>query len=193
MDASVLAAIARWPDVPHVYGWLSLTARGAWRLRGEPIGNAAIRDFIGRNYAGDERGRWYFQNGPQRVYVELELAPWVYCLPAEGTLVSHTGARPRGLCAAALLDDGGLVLQTDLGPGGVDDRDLSRLLPALVGPGGRLLAAQAVERWLAGGGRAWLAAGRLGLKGGAVAVTRMNRAALGAAFGFEPQPAAEPS
>lgn len=78
MDETVLAAMARWPDVPHVYGWLSLTARGQWRMRGEPIANAAIRDFIGRNYGCDEDGRWFFQNGPQRVYVTLELTPWVY-------------------------------------------------------------------------------------------------------------------
>ena len=71
MDADVLAAIARWPNVPAVYGWLSLTARGEWRLRGERIENAAIRAFFDRNYAGDAQGCWYVQNGPQRVYVAL--------------------------------------------------------------------------------------------------------------------------
>src|SRR5690606_15898587 len=35
MDPEVLAAIAKWPNVPAVYGWLGLTARGEWRLRGE--------------------------------------------------------------------------------------------------------------------------------------------------------------
>jgi hypothetical protein len=59
MDPLVLAALAKWPDVPAVTGWLSLTARGDWRLRGEPIGNDAIRAFIGRNYASDAQGRWY--------------------------------------------------------------------------------------------------------------------------------------
>jgi hypothetical protein len=34
-------------------------------------------DFIQRNYDHDADGCWYFQNGPQRVYVELEAAPWV--------------------------------------------------------------------------------------------------------------------
>jgi len=75
MDADVLAAIAKWPNVPAVYGWLLLTKRGEWRIRGEPIVNAAIGDFIGRNYAADDRGRWFLQNGPQRVYVDLELSP----------------------------------------------------------------------------------------------------------------------
>ena len=32
MDQSVKDAIARWPDVPAAYGWLSLDARGRWRF-----------------------------------------------------------------------------------------------------------------------------------------------------------------
>jgi len=38
MDSDVLAAMARWPDVPDAYGWLSLDARGRWRLH--PAGDA---------------------------------------------------------------------------------------------------------------------------------------------------------
>ena len=75
MDEIVKAAMARWPNVPAVYGWLELTARGEWRIKGEPIDNAAIRDFIARNYAHDGRGNWFFQNGPQRVFVSLEATP----------------------------------------------------------------------------------------------------------------------
>ena len=77
MDETVLAAMAKWPGVPHVHGWLALTARGQWRLGGEPIAHAALRGFIDRIYACDRRGRWFFQNGPQRVYVTLELAPFL--------------------------------------------------------------------------------------------------------------------
>lgn len=191
MDESVLAAMARWPDVPHVYGWLSLTARGEWRLRGEPIANAALRDFIGRNYACDERGRWFFQNGPQRVYVSLELAPLVYRAQSDGALLAHTGAPPRELRAAALLSDGTLVLRTDLGPGGIDDRDLSRLLASLTDREGEPLAEEAVERWLGGSGEAAVAAGRLGLGGGIVPVRRLSAGELGARFGFAREPAAD--
>ncbi|WZB62090.1 DUF2946 family protein [Achromobacter xylosoxidans] len=49
-------AIARWPDVPAAYGWLSLDARGRWRFHpqglsaqggpGESITNPQILDFI---------------------------------------------------------------------------------------------------------------------------------------------------
>ena len=77
MDDSVLAAMAKWPNVPEVFGWLSLDARGQWRLRGEPLNHPAMLAFIQRNYTCDRQGRAYFQNGPQRVYVTLEAAPYI--------------------------------------------------------------------------------------------------------------------
>jgi len=189
MDASVLAAIARWPDVPAVFGWLSLTARGQWRIRGEPIANDAIREFIGRNYANDAQGRWYFQNGPQRVYVSLEVAPWAYRVQGDGTLRTQSGRTPRELRAAALLENGSLVLVTDLGAGGVDDRDLPWLLQALVDSDGAPLAEDAVEAWSGGSREAWLCAERLGLTGGVVHVQRVDAASLGERFGFVREPA----
>src|SRR2546425_285510 len=131
MDESVLAAIAKWPDVPAVFGWLRLTARGEWRIRGEPIANRTIVDFIGRNYGVDHLGRWFFQNGPQRVFVELELTPWVYRLVPGERLIAHTGAQPHSLTGAALLDDGRFVLVTDLGAGVLDDRDAALFLRAV--------------------------------------------------------------
>lgn len=189
MDESVLAAIARWPDVPAVFGWLSLTARGEWRIRGEPIGNPAIREFIGRNYAADAQGRWFFQNGPQRVYVALELAPWVYRVQGDDRLQTHTGRVPHELIAAALLDDGRLALATELGAGNVDDRDASRLLQALTGRTGTPLTDDALEGWLADTGDACLPGAALGLRGGALLVSRMRAGDLGARFGFQPEPA----
>lgn len=189
MDESVLAAIARWPRVPAVYGWLSLTARGEWRLRGEPIAHAAMREFIGRNYACDDRGRWFFQNGPQRVYVELELAPWSYRLHGDRRVLTHTGRRPRRLQAAALLDGGSLLLQTELGPGSLDDRDLPLLLPALVDGEATPLREGQLRHWLGGDGDAWLDAGRLGLAGGLVPVRCMHAGEAAARFGFQRQPA----
>ncbi len=110
MDSSVIAAIAKWPNVPAVFGWLALTARGEWRLRGEPIANAAICAFIGRNYASDERGRWFFQNGPQRVYVALEVTPWIWRIgsdAARAEVRAHTGAAATRLSGAWLDDAGG--------------------------------------------------------------------------------------
>jgi hypothetical protein len=111
MDDSVLRALAKWPDVPAAYGWLALDRRGNWSIKGERIGNPALVDFIGRNYGHDERGRWFFQNGPQSVFVRLEYTPYVLRTgrAASGlTLHTHTGmpARPR----AAWLDDAGSLL-----------------------------------------------------------------------------------
>lgn len=87
MDDSVKQAMARWPNVPNCYGWLALDRRGQWRMRneyaqqhglsGDPIRHEALIAFIERNYQHDERGAWYFQNGPQRVFVSLAYAPWI--------------------------------------------------------------------------------------------------------------------
>jgi len=124
MDDSVIAAIAKWPHVPAVFGWLILTARGEWRLRGESIANQAICDFIGRNYTHDEQGRWFFQNGPQRVFVDLEVTPWIWRVGAEpgAALRSHTHRPAERLHGAWLDESGRLFLQTDIGFGLLDGR-----------------------------------------------------------------------
>ena len=124
MDDAVVRSLARWPGVPHVYGWLSLDRRGQWRLQGERIGNAALRDFIGRNYAADERGCWYFQNGPQRVYVRLDYAPWVVHWEADG--LRDQAGHPFAAGEAWLDDEGSVLLPGRGSVALLDDRDLSR-------------------------------------------------------------------
>jgi hypothetical protein len=125
MDDIVKAALAKWPNVPHCTGWLLLDRRGEWRMRddgaqargelGTPIRHAALRGFIERNYACDDRGRWFFQNGPQRVFVELAYTPWVVRLaapsPGAPALTDQTGAPFEP--AAVLIDDEGSVLFAD--------------------------------------------------------------------------------
>jgi len=124
MDAVVAQAMAKWPNVPAVYGWLALDRRGNWLIKGERIANHALREFIGRNYEADEDGRWYFQNGTQRVYVSLAYTPLVVH-HAGDRLVDHCGRPFSAECA--YLDDEGSVL---VAAGGrialVDDRDLER-------------------------------------------------------------------
>lgn len=140
MDDAVIRAMLKWPAVPAAYGWLSLDRRGRWRIRCgeshdgaaifEPIANASVRAFIGRNYLVDERGCWYFQNGPQRVFVSLVYAPLVYGLE-EKALVDQCGRAvhtPRG---AWLDEEGSLILQTEDGPGLLDDRDLTAFADGL--------------------------------------------------------------
>jgi hypothetical protein len=46
-------------------------------LSGDPIKHPALNAFIARNYEADSDGRWFFQNGPQRVYVDLAYTPFV--------------------------------------------------------------------------------------------------------------------
>lgn len=150
MDDIVRQAMAKWPNVPHCHGWLGLDARGDWYMRDDAAqaagpfprsrGSRLVHDklvaFIGRNYGCDAAGCWYFQNGPQRVYVELECAPWVWRLHAnagaEPSVVSHTGQGTQA--QTCLLDETGrLYLNTGLGLGLVHTLDMS-------------IAADAVER-----------------------------------------------
>ena len=129
MDDIVRQALAKWPNVPHCTGWLLLDRRGNWRMRdeeaqargapGEAIRHAALLAFINRNYEADAGGQWFFQNGPQRVYVELGYTPWVVRLAlADGdggtlTLKLTDQAGNAFEPVAAYLDDEGGVLFTD--------------------------------------------------------------------------------
>ena len=123
MDELVLRSMAKWPDVPDVYGWLALDRRGNWLIKGEKIGNVAMRDFISRNYAPDARGCWYFQNGPQRVFVALAYTPLV--LHFEGAaLLDHCG-RPFQPEQAFLDEEGSVLMRGKPGIGLLDDRDLA--------------------------------------------------------------------
>jgi len=140
MDDLVLRGMAKWPNVPAVYGWLSLDRRGHWLLKGERVANPGIAAFFGRNYSRDEQGRWFFQNGPQRVYVALDYTPHIYRITsapgATLALASHSGAAVGTIRAAYIDDRGQLLLDTDLGIGLVHDADLETLLPLFNGPGG---------------------------------------------------------
>ena len=186
IDDLVRQAMARWPNVPAVHGWLRLDRRGRWMLvdRGAPgfdevrdgagseITSPPIVDFIGRNYGPDERGRWHWQNGPQRVFVDLELAPLLYRVMGEAptqSLVTHTGWPVERIARVATDAGGNLWLVTERGPGCVDDRDLGALdldLAEAPGADGRT--------------------GTLRLLGGH-AVTALAGAPP-AAFGFDPRP-----
>ncbi len=145
MDAIVEAALRKWPNVPHCFGWLALDARGDWYMRDDRIRAAGpfpqvkgsrivhdkLREFIARNHGHDDRGQWFFQNGPQRVYLELEAAPFVWRLEPSGDgeprIVSHTGrqARRRVGDAVWLDETGRLFVDTDLGFGLVHSMDMA--------------------------------------------------------------------
>ena len=143
MDDIVRQAMAKWPNVPDCYGWLGLDARGNWYMRderaqaagafdsGQPGGKGSLLkhekliEFIQRNYAADARGRWFFQNGPQRVFVELEATPWIWRIEADGTVHAHSG-QPVAVQRCVLDELGRVYLQTSLGFGLVHTQDVAR-------------------------------------------------------------------
>ena len=142
MDDIVRQAMAKWPNVPHCYGWLGLDARGNWYMRddraqaagafdsgrpgakGSLLRHEKLIEFIQRNYAADPQGRWYFQNGPQRVFVELEATPWIWRVDGDGTVRAHSG-QPASVLRWLLDEAGRVYLQTDLGFGLVHTQDVT--------------------------------------------------------------------
>jgi hypothetical protein len=124
MDPIVLAAMNKWPNVPAVFGWLRLDARGGWWLRGQRLQHPAICAFFDRNYAADSAGRYYVQNGPQRVYVSLDKAPYVARRHAAGWSLSPGGREGAARCAW-LTPEGDVLLDVDGELALVDDRDLA--------------------------------------------------------------------
>jgi hypothetical protein len=127
MDEIVLRAMAKWPNVPAVYGWLSLDRRGRWYIKDDLIANDTITGFIARNYSRDDRGCWYFQNGPQRVFVECDYLPIVLAVTARGLLTTHTHHAVRQVSAGFVDEEGSLILTTEHGPALLDDRDTDTL------------------------------------------------------------------
>lgn len=132
MDDAVIRSMLKWPDVPDVYGWLQLDRRGNWRIReaatdADPVfgvvRNAALKAFIARNYARDGRGRWFFQNGPQRVFVRLAYAPFVFRIDA-GVVTDHCGRQVDRIEGVWVDDEGSLLLAAPGRVGLLDDRDL---------------------------------------------------------------------
>lgn len=148
MDDIVKQALAKWPNVPDCYGWLGLDARGNWFMRDEhaqaqgPFAGGTLEskgsqlkhdkliDFIHRNYESDARGQWFFQNGPQRVYVELETTPLVWRVNDDFSIHDHTGKSAR--VHACLLDELGRVyLHADVGFGLVHTMDTGQAADAV--------------------------------------------------------------
>ncbi|MGV3743488.1 MAG: DUF2946 family protein [Burkholderiaceae bacterium] len=141
MDEIVKQAMAKWPNVPHCYGWLLLDSRGAWRMRdehaqalnlpGERINNPALLEFIHRNYTHDENGQWYFQNGPQRVYVTLQTTPFIARMHPMHGLLLHTGEAFWDIDSAWMTEQGEFLVYGAGKPAMLDDRDLGLCVDCL--------------------------------------------------------------
>lgn len=189
MEDWVLRAIARWPDVPALFGWLALDRRGRWLIKGETISRPQIVDTINRNYAADAHGRWYFQNGPQRGYMRLEYAPLLLRVDAaDGRLAAHTGSAVQEVSQAYLDEEGALLLVTDLGPGLLAETELDWALRRLEQDGAAVDEEQLARALALPSGAATPLVLRTGA--GSVPVLRLDAAAMPQALGFvrDPQP-----
>lgn len=153
MDKEVQLAMAKWPNVPHCYGWLALDARGMWRMRdqrsglGSKITNIALRGFINRNYQADEQGRYFFQNGPQRVYVELQSTPYIVHSDPKLGWVLHTGEVVTQCDGVWMTSEGNLILKSSTMLAKIDDRDMVDAL-ACVFLNGQPASDEQVLAWL---------------------------------------------
>jgi hypothetical protein len=188
MDDIVKQAMAKWPNVPDCYGWLALDARGAWRMRderaqhlnlpGDKVQQAALLAFINRNYGADGRGCCFFQNGPQRVFVNLEATPYIARTDPAVGLTVQTGAAIVPT-AAFLTETGSLIVVDGAMVAQVDDRDVVQLLDQMVMDGAPAND-EAVMAWLDG------KAGALSLELGSasIAVQRLAGEQLATHFGF---------
>lgn len=157
MDDIVKQAMAKWPNVPHCYGWLALDARGNWRMRdeaaqranapGDKLTNPALVGFINRNYGHDGKGNWYFQNGPQRVYVNLEATPFIARTDPSQGFVLQTGQPMPDIEGVFMTEAGAVVLQAGEVVAQLDDRDVAQVL-ARMELDGRPASLEAILAWL---------------------------------------------
>ena len=120
MDEQVLRSLIKWPNVPDCFGWLALDRRGQWRMRdefaqqnklpGQVITHRALNEFISRNYACDSLGRYFFQNGPQRVFITLDATPWIArIIPSANGLQLITQSHGPIEPSSALSDEKGNI------------------------------------------------------------------------------------
>lgn len=151
MDASVLKAMQAWPDVPDVFGWLRLDGRGSWHLRNGRITNPALIQFIGRNYVRLNNGGYAFQNGPQRVHVELESTPFVVRLRGGNDFgLEDQIGRPWNVVSQVWISQqGDMILERSDGEtnevGRMHDHDLMALVSHFRGAGQPLTDEQLTE------------------------------------------------
>lgn len=181
INYDLAAAIAKWPDVPACYGWLSLDCRGRWRLQGEPVSHPGLRGLLDANYTRGNDGCWFVQNGPQKVFASLEYMPLVLHFDGKGELIDHT-SQPSGQASGIWFDDqGNVLLETPVGPGLLDSRDLPRLVDACTDGQGHAMD----ETMLLNA-----CTGRATVFWRGLEVCRIARHQAASHFGFEPNPKA---
>lgn len=184
MDEVVLAAMAKWPRVPAVFGWLRLDGRGQWWLREERLDHPSIVAFFNRNYTRDGVGRYYVQNGPQKVYVELECAPFVARLDGDA-LFTVPYTEEDHAREAFMTPEGQVFLEVAGELAVLDDRDLLAASSALRRADGTEPDADVITSWQGGGEMLFLQLG-----GHRLHLEPATHAALLTRYGVQRQPRA---
>lgn len=194
MDEIVRQAMVKWPNVPHCFGWLMLDARGNWRMRdervqqlglaGDKINHPTLLGFINRNYTHDDDGRWYFQNGPQRVYVDLEIAPYIVRTDPTAGWLLHTGAALPQPTSAWLTQEGRLILTAGDIVAVLDDRDIAAALATMTAED-KPASDEQILAWLEGQTDMKL---KLNLSAQSLTLQRTRDEQLASQFGFVMQP-----
>ena len=135
MDEIVKQAMAKWPNVPSVFGWLGLDRRGKWRIKGErianpasPISSAAITSTT-RKAAGFSRTGRSACSSRSNTRRSSSASTGTPIPRAALRIEAHTGRAVHRIDGAWIDDAGIVLLATDAGVGMIDDRDLERLLP----------------------------------------------------------------
>ena len=125
MDEIVARSLAKWPNVPAVYGWLELDRRGNWLIKGERIGNLALREFIAPQL---RRRRARPLVLPERPAAGLRQARLHAVRDAlrRRARCSTTAAAPVEALETFLDDEGSVLIRGGHGIGLLDDRDLER-------------------------------------------------------------------
>jgi len=156
-------------------------------LAGDKITHPALLSFIARNYTHDDDGRWYFQNGPQRVYVNLEATPYIARTdPAQG-FVLHTGEPLALIDDAWITGNGDLILEADDKVAQIDNRDMAEYLEHLR-LDGAAIGDEDLIAWLGDAAHP----GKLTLETASrrVPVQRLAEGEMAQHFGFVTRPAA---
>ncbi len=193
MDDIVKKAMAKWPNVPDCYGWLGLDARGNWRMRderaqhlglaGDKVIQEALLGFINRNYAADDRGCWYFQNGPQRVFLNLEATPFIARTDPQHGLVLHTGEPVTAIERAFMTERGEVIVDAGGKIAQVDDRDVAQVM-AMMEMDVRPASDEELMGWLESGDGTM----ELRYRNQRINLQRIDAEVVAAIFGFERLP-----
>jgi hypothetical protein len=117
----------KWPNVPDVYNWLELDNRGNWCIKNEKISHKGLIKFINDHYSSDDKGRWFFQNGPQRVFVKLHSTPFILSIALNNDVIyfkTQTNQVIQQIEQFWLDNNGRLLLSWGQYLGLLSDRDL---------------------------------------------------------------------